>query len=101
MVAASNYEQGKKNPQRLRYLRQAARELLLAQSSDWSFILRAGTTTELAKERIQRHLNRFWRLIEVLKPNHLSNAAEKSWLDALEQEDSLFPLVDPSDWQTP
>jgi 1,4-alpha-glucan branching enzyme len=101
MVAASNYEQGKKNPQRLRYLRQAARELLLAQSSDWSFILRAGTTTELAKDRIQRHLNRFWRLIEVLKPNHLSNAAEISWLDALEQEDSLFPLVDPSDWQTP
>ena len=100
MVAASNYEQGKRNPQRLRYLRQAARELLLAQSSDWSFILRAGTTTELAKERIQRHLNRFWRLIEVLKPNHLSNAAEISWLDALEQEDSLFPLVDPSDWQT-
>ena len=32
-----------------RWLSQAGRELLLAQSSDWSFILRAGTTTELAQ----------------------------------------------------
>ena len=39
-----------------RLLRQAARELLLSESSDWSFILKAGTTTELAKERINRHL---------------------------------------------
>ncbi|MEB3326630.1 MAG: 1,4-alpha-glucan branching protein domain-containing protein, partial [Synechococcus sp.] len=47
-------------------LTQAGRELLLAQSSDWSFILRAGTTTELAKERIGRHLDRFWRLIDAI-----------------------------------
>ena len=39
----------------LRLLNQAGRELLLAQSSDWSFILRSGTTTELAKERVERH----------------------------------------------
>ena len=44
-------------------LKQAARELLLSESSDLGFILRAGTTTELAKERIDRHLSRFWKLI--------------------------------------
>ena len=51
----------------IRLLKQAARELLLSQSSDWSFILRAGTTTELARERIKRHLSRFWKLIDMLK----------------------------------
>ena len=40
--------------QSLAYLKQAGRELLLAQSSDWSFILRAGTTTDLARERVER-----------------------------------------------
>jgi len=49
-----------------RILKQAARELLLSESSDWSFILRAGTTTELAKERIERHLFRFWKLVEMI-----------------------------------
>jgi 1,4-alpha-glucan branching enzyme len=100
------------------WLTQAGRELLLAQSSDWSFILRAGTTTELAKERIQRHLNRFWRLLEALKPGQdrsgegrdaqghdaqghdaqgLSDK-ERSWLLAVEAEDNLFPLIKPDDW---
>lgn len=50
-----------------RWLTQAGRELLLAQSSDWSFILRAGTTTELARERIHRHLDRFWRLLDAVE----------------------------------
>jgi 1,4-alpha-glucan branching enzyme len=69
----------------------------LAQSSDWSFILRAGTTTELARERIRRHLDRFWRLIELLKGDQIA-AAELDWLAALEAEDSIFPLIDPLDW---
>ena len=43
------------NDSNLRLLSQASREILLAQSSDWSFILRAGTTVDLAKTRINRH----------------------------------------------
>ncbi len=79
-----------------RLLKQAARELLLAQSSDWSFILRAGTTTQLAKERIDRHLNRFWSLINVINDQA---AFSESQLSSFEQEDSIFPLVDPRDWE--
>ena len=85
-----------RNPQQQRLLQQAARELLLAQSSDWSFILRAGTTTELARDRIRRHLGRFWRLLEGLKPG---GQVDSQWLQALEAEDSLFPSIDPDDWQ--
>ena len=87
---------GVKNEYQIRVLQQASRELLLSQSSDWSFILRAGTTTELAQERIDRHLKRFWLLI-----NSLGNDEElpQEKLLALEKEDCIFPLVQANDWQ--
>ena len=87
---------GVKNELELRVLQQAGRELLLSQSSDWSFILKAGTTTELAKERIHRHLKRFWLLI-----NSLDNEQElpQSKLIELEKEDCIFPLIHANDWK--
>ncbi|MEY2645508.1 MAG: hypothetical protein RLZZ611_2157 [Cyanobacteriota bacterium] len=79
-------------------LDQAGRELLLAQSSDWSFILRAGTTTELARERIERHLDRFWRLLAALEQGQ---PPPSEWLAAVCREDGLFPCVNAADWATP
>lgn len=79
----------------LRLLRQASRELLLSQSSDWSFIIRAGTTTELAKDRIDNHLSRFWRLIGAINGTH---EICEDWLTEIESEDGLFPLIQPADW---
>lgn len=40
-------------------LNQAARELLLAEASDWPFILYFQTAADYAKERVRRHLERF------------------------------------------
>ena len=79
-----------------RLFKQAARELLLSESSDWSFILRAGTTTELAKERIERHLFRFWKIVEMIK-NH-SNINLK-FLEDIEEEDKVFPDINIDDWR--
>ena len=79
----------------IKVLRQAARELLLCQSSDWSFILKAGTTTQLAKDRIYLHLNRFWRLINSIERIEEISSLE---LDQIENEDCLFPLIQPTDW---
>jgi len=80
----------------LRLFKQAARELLLSESSDWSFILKAGTTTELAKERIERHLFRFWKLVEMIR-NH-SNINLK-FLEDIEEEDKVFPSINIDDWR--
>ncbi len=80
----------------LRLFKQAARELLLSESSDWSFILRAGTTTELAKERIERHLFRFWKIVEMIK--NQSNINLK-FLEDIEEEDKVFPDIDIDDWR--
>ena len=76
-------------------LNQAGRELLLAQSSDWSFILRAGTTTDLARERIQRHLGRFWQLLGAIDSGE---PLPEGWLEAVRREDGLFPLLNAADW---
>jgi 1,4-alpha-glucan branching enzyme len=79
------------------WLNQAGRELLLAQSSDWSFILRAGTTTGLARERIHGHLDRFWRLIDAIENG---TPLPPEWLEAVQREDGLFPQLDAADWAT-
>ena len=79
----------------IKIIKQAGRELLLSQSSDWSFILKAGTTTELARERINLHLKRFWMLINAIKDE--ANIDQKV-LEEIEKEDSIFPLISPLDW---
>jgi len=85
-----------KNDLSQRLFKQAARELLLSESSDWSFILRAGTTTELAKERIERHLFRFWKLVEMIKKHSDINL---KFLEDIEEEDKVFPNINIDDWR--
>ena len=59
----------------------------------WSW--KAGTTTGLAKERINRHLLRFWQLINVLnKKEEIST----NLLESFEKEDRLFPIIEYRDW---
>jgi 1,4-alpha-glucan branching enzyme len=80
---------------RARALRQAARELLLAQASDWPFILRAGTSPDYARRRVKDHLLRFIALHEQLT---LTRVDEK-WLAEVEARDNLFPDVDWTYWR--
>ena len=49
-----------------RILNQMARELLLAQSSDWAFQIYQGTTVEYSSRRFQSHIQRFNLLAEML-----------------------------------
>ncbi|MDD3274337.1 MAG: DUF1957 domain-containing protein, partial [Candidatus Omnitrophica bacterium] len=87
-------ELARKNPGaqglRLRALNQALRELLLAQSSDWAFILGTGTHTSYAVRRTKEHLLRFNRLYDELN----SNAIDGNWLADIEYKDNLFPNID-------
>jgi len=78
-----------------RALRQAARELLLAQASDWPFILRAGTSPEYARRRVKDHLLRFLALHEQLTETQV----DEKWLREIEARDNLFPDVDWTCWK--
>lgn len=73
-----------------RALNQALRELLLAQSSDWAFILGTGTHTTYAVRRTKDHLLRFTRLYEDIN----SNSIDQEWLSDIEYKDNLFPNID-------
>jgi 1,4-alpha-glucan branching enzyme len=78
------------NPLRRRALNQAARELLLAQSSDWAFIMKTGTMVEYAVERTRVHVLNFNHLYEQLKNNDI----DESWLNQLERRHNIFPDID-------
>jgi len=73
-----------------RALDQAARELLLAQSSDWPFIMTTGTTVSYATRRVNEHVSRFTRLYEELKAGRL----DEPFLRDIEGKDNIFPGVD-------
>jgi 1,4-alpha-glucan branching enzyme len=73
-----------------RALNQAARELMLAQASDWAFIMRTGTTVQYATKRTVDHVTRFTRLYESLNGSTL----DERLLVELERRDNLFPEID-------
>ena len=77
-----------------RALKQAGRELLLAQSSDWPFILRTGTSPEYARKRVTDHLLRFIALHEQLTATRV----DEKWLTQIEVLDNLFPGLDYRYW---
>jgi 1,4-alpha-glucan branching enzyme len=77
-----------------RALKQAGRELLLAQSSDWPFIMRTGTSPDYARQRIKDHVLRFTQLYEQLKTRRI----DEHFLAFLESADNLFPDINPRYW---
>ncbi len=87
-------ELAQRNPQATgleeRALNQAARELLLAQASDWAFIMFAGTMVDYAVKRTKDHLLRFNRLYEEIRKGRIN----KNWLADIESKDNIFPHID-------
>lgn len=75
---------------RRRALNQAARELVLAQSSDWAFIMTTGTMVPYAEKRTREHLQNFLGLYEQIKRNGI----DEGWLGDLEYRNNIFPGID-------
>jgi 1,4-alpha-glucan branching enzyme len=78
------------NGLRRRALNQAARELLLAQSSDWAFIMKTGTMVEYATEETRVHVLNFNHLYEQIKRSEI----DEPWLNQIEARHNLFPDLD-------
>lgn len=72
-----------------RGLKQMARELLLAQSSDWAFLMKTGTALNYATKRTKDHLLRFTRLYEQVRNRKL----DAGFLENCEWRDNIFPKV--------
>jgi 1,4-alpha-glucan branching enzyme len=89
MIELANRKKGAEGDER-RALNQMARELLLAQSSDWAFIMKTGTHTSYAAKRTQDHLERFTRLWTQVN----ENVIDTGYLQSIESTDNIFPDID-------
>jgi 1,4-alpha-glucan branching enzyme len=94
MAALARAHASTPSPQMGRALGQAARELLLAQASDWAFLIRMGTAREYAAARARSHLRRFHHLADQVE----RGVVDEAWLGAVEEEDNLFPEIDWRRW---
>jgi 1,4-alpha-glucan branching enzyme len=72
-----------------RALNQAARELMLAESSDWPFIIKHNTTVDYAIRRVNTHVDRFNRLYEAITKNSIDSKV----LSQIEGMDNIFPEI--------
>jgi 1,4-alpha-glucan branching enzyme len=72
-------------------LAQAARELLLAQSSDWQFIISTGEAEDYAVKRINLHIDDCAKLMQGLRDGDLESA--QSLAAELEIRDHVFPNI--------
>jgi 1,4-alpha-glucan branching enzyme len=73
-----------------RVLNQLARELLLAESSDWAFQIYQGTTVEYSSRRFRSHIQRFALLAEMLEKNDIDDEL----LSEIEGRDNIFSEID-------
>ncbi len=74
----------------VRALNQAARELMLAQASDWAFMMKAGNYRSFAEKSIKIHLIRFHQLARQIFHQDI----DMKFLSDLEEKDNLFPRID-------
>lgn len=79
---------------RSRCLSQMARELLLAQSSDWAWFMREPCTRDYATRRFENHLANFDQLTALFASSDEPNSLR---LLAIEQQNPIFPNLD---WKT-
>ena len=66
------------------------RELMLAQSSDWPFIMTTKTMVEYALKRVTTHLVNFRNLNKQIRNGQIN----RSWLKKISEENDLFPHLD-------
>ena len=76
-------------------LAQAARSLLLAQSSDWQFIISTGAATDYAERRFVEHCDDAELLVAALRPGAAAGVLDDALrrVPALRARDDLFPDV--------
>jgi 1,4-alpha-glucan branching enzyme len=77
-----------------RALNQCAREVQLAQSSDWAFIMKTKTTVPYAVKRTKQHINRFLKLREMILTTHY----DTYYLEQMEWRDNIFPDINYKDY---
>ena len=75
-------------------LNQAARELLLLESSDWPFLVTTGQAKDYATQRFTEHVERFEKLADAAESIGTGGGVTPAWIDELRYRDNPFPTID-------
>jgi 1,4-alpha-glucan branching enzyme len=75
---------------KLRALKQAARELMVAQASDWAFMIYRGDMAEYGTRRTKTHLSRLRKLKDQIE----GRTIDEHWLSLIENQNNIFPGID-------
>lgn len=81
-------------PQQEQLLNQAARELILLQSSDWSFLVTTAQANQYAIDRFREHLARFHSLADLAERGVSDDARVAEYYEL----DNPFPDIDFRSW---
>ncbi|HUT34720.1 MAG TPA: 1,4-alpha-glucan branching protein domain-containing protein [Planctomycetota bacterium] len=82
-------------------LRQAGRELLLLESSDWQFLISTWSARDYASNRVSVHyddLKRLFGVIEAYADTQALPDEDRAFLTQLRQRDAVFPDLDLEAW---
>jgi 1,4-alpha-glucan branching enzyme len=90
MTEKANKYYETKDKQLIALLNQMARELFLAQSSDWAFLMTTKTALEYAVKRTKEHIYNFMRLNEMLE----SGNPDERYLNKIFSKNSIFQEID-------
>jgi 1,4-alpha-glucan branching enzyme len=89
MVEMANQHRDTADTLTERALNQAARELLLAQSSDWAFIMKTNTMVEYAVKRTKDHVLAFTDLYFMIRGGQI----DEGFVANLEWKNNIFPFL--------
>jgi 1,4-alpha-glucan branching enzyme len=96
LTALANAHAEPPDPLTHRALNQLARELLLAQSSDWAFQIYQGTTVEYATRRFRSHIRRFNAIAQEIEAGDINEER----LAEIEHRDNIFAELDYRTYRT-
>jgi len=86
----------------IRIMKQALRELMLLQSSDWQFLIYTKSAKDYAEQRFSYHHSDFNRLCDMI-PKYFNNDKldnqDKTYLEEAERRNSIFSELDLNDWK--
>ncbi len=82
-------------------LTQAGRELLLAEASDWPFLISTWSARDYAEARFPDHIQRFHRLAALAEDAAAGSPPgpdDRIFIEECREKDACFPHLDPSVW---
>lgn len=83
-------------------LQQAARELLLLESSDWQFLITTGSAADYSTDRFKTHSDRLEKLLDISDKLLLGVSADKidkEYLKTVSKDDRPFAEIDLAWWR--